>query len=156
MRDNRWLELKLQDIWNRYFLDIEKLNDVKIRFGRKARTRLGSIKKQDDGSTLITINSLLKIGEVPEFVIQGTIAHELVHYAHGFSSPHLKRFDHPHKGGVVGKEMATRGLEDILILQKRWLKENWKNFLDSHHPRVATKRKVRRKKIKRYAFLLKR
>jgi len=85
MRDNIWLEQQLEQIWDTYFSDIKKINEVKIIFGRKARTRLGSIKSAKDGSSLIQINSHLRNLLIPEFVIQSTIAHELVHYAHGFS-----------------------------------------------------------------------
>lgn len=150
LRNDIWLEAELDDIWKRYFPEIQKINRVVIRFGRKARTRLGSIKKCPDGSSLIQINGLLKDSEVPAFVIRATVAHELTHYAHGFSSPHEKKYDHPHRGGVVGREMAGRGLEDVSVLQKRWVKENWRDFLLKKYP--PTSRKVKRRKRRTIFF----
>ncbi|OIP25177.1 hypothetical protein AUK11_01095 [bacterium CG2_30_37_16] len=153
MRDDKWLEKELGQIWSRYFVDVTKINKVVIKFGRRARTRLGSIKKLDNGSSLILINGLLKELNIPDFIVQATIAHELTHYAHGFSSSHERKFKHPHKGGVVSKEMQIRGLEDILYLQKKWLKENWINYINKHYP--AKPSPGRRKRKKRFIFVFK-
>ncbi|KKQ95065.1 MAG: hypothetical protein UT66_C0009G0012 [candidate division CPR2 bacterium GW2011_GWC1_39_9] len=151
MRDDKWLIRELDQIWSRYFCDVAKINKVIIKFGRRARTRLGSIKKQDNGSSLILINGLLKDLNIPDFIVQATIAHELTHYAHGFSSSHERQFKYPHKGGVVSKEMQTRGLEDILYLQKKWLKENWISYLNKNYP--AKPSPGRRKRKKRFIFV---
>src|SRR3972149_10983940 len=45
MRDDNFLQQRLDHIWDRYFSDIEQRNDVRIQFGRRARSRLGSIKQ---------------------------------------------------------------------------------------------------------------
>lgn len=149
MRDDKWLKSQLDEIWKRYFPDIVCKNRVVIKFGRRARTRLGSIKKLPDGTSLIQINALLKIEEAPDFIIQATIAHELVHYSHGFSSPLDQKYDHPHRGGVVSIDMVKRGLGDILVLQKRWLKNNWTEFLKTNYPQsLISQRKKKRKKRK--------
>lgn len=160
MRSDKWLENELRGIWQKYFPDLEKKNEVVIRFGRRARTRLGSIKQAQslktraqsfsNNPTIITINGLFKDEKIPNFVLTATIAHELSHYAHGFSSPHNKSYDHPHYGGVVRKEMINRGLEDEYVLSKRWLKENWKDYLLKNCPSFSKKRRRRRKVI--YVF----
>ena len=152
MRDNIWLERELEGIWQRYFPDVEKLNKVEIKFGRKARTRLGSIRSLPDGSSLVLINSLLKQLQIPDFVIKATIAHELVHYAHGFSSPHKQKYSHPHKGSVVKNDMHQRGMGEILVLQKKWIKNNWKDFLDSNYPITCVSKKIRKRR-KRIVFV---
>jgi len=46
MRDDGWLFQKLDEIWDGHFSDIPQNNDVVIKFGRKARQRLGSIKQE--------------------------------------------------------------------------------------------------------------
>jgi predicted metal-dependent hydrolase len=148
IRDDKWLFSKLDEVWDLYFVDVPQDNDVKIVWGRRARSRLGSIKlasgKKD--LTVITINSLFRDVNIPEFVIQGIIAHELSHYTHGFNSPLERRYRTPHAGGVVTHELRRRGLEEIVRKQKKWLKENWENYLNEKHPR-KTKRRVRIKWI---------
>lgn len=99
-------------------------------------TRLGSIKfgrRRQNPNTIITLNGHFKNLEIPEFVVDGVLTHELIHYAHGFFSPHNQTHRHPHKGGVIRKEMAGRGLQDLLKLEKKWVKENWEKFLDKNH-----------------------
>lgn len=134
MRDDKWLFLKLDEIWDKYFPDVPQDNDVRIVWGRRARTRLGSIKAGEKRlgkhpETIITINSLFKDVNIPEYVVLATIAHELSHYAHGFHSPIERKYKNPHEGGVVHKEMNDRGLERILKAQKKWLKENWREYI---------------------------
>jgi len=179
MRDDNFLQGRLDFLWDRYFADVGQTNDVVIKFGRKTRSRLGSIKQgqtqkisnskfpllcsapggqvisnkipnqndRDRGhrTTIITINGLFKEPSIPEFLIDSVIAHEMVHYAHGFASPHEKKYDTPHAGGVIKKEMQERGLEDLYLLQKKWLKENWREFADKHLPRKVMARKRRRR-----------
>lgn len=135
MRDNKWLKEKLVGVWQRYYSDVTPKNEVIVRFGRNARTRLGSIKfgrRKENPRTYITITGLFRDPEIPEFVIDAVLAHELAHYAHGFFSPHEKLHRYPHQHGVVDKELTTRGLGDILIMQKRWLKKNWREYLRHH------------------------
>ncbi len=133
-RDHEWLENLLADIWFRYFNDIEQSNDVYIRYGRKAKRRLGSIgiNPTDRYSTIITINPIYQDLEIPEYVVIATIVHEMTHYAHGFNSPHDQKHRHPHSGGVIRREFAERGLEDLCVKQKNWLKNNWQSILDKY------------------------
>ena len=136
--DNKWLRERLKYIKDRYFDDIDIANRLTIKFGQLTKTRLGSIKpgrKLGNQHSIITINGHFQNSEIPEFVIDAVIAHEFMHYAHGFASPHEQAYKNPHKGGVVTWDLRERGLDDILKLEKRWLKINWKNFILKNHPK---------------------
>lgn len=175
MRDDKWLFQKLDEIWDGHFSDVPQNNDVSIKFGRRARQRLGSIKQEDSSfchsrpplsflrrreslrrinsggnldknrKTIITINGLFRDLSVPEYVVTATIAHEMCHYAHGFSSPLEQRHPHPHYGGVVTKEMKERGFGEILKKQKKWLKEEWPQLLKEKMPARRAQRRTRRR-----------
>ena len=150
MRTNTILEKKMYDIWEAYFNDVPRKNLVLIKFGRKAKRQLGSIKwvtkrtrvksflknkkelqefQDDERITLITITSYFKNTEIPDYVVDTTIAHEVVHYAHGFFSPLKKVYNYPHQGGVVRKKLSDRGMKDDLLLSKDWLDKHWLNFI---------------------------
>jgi len=129
-RDNKWLKYRLETIWEKHFPDVGVLNNVFVKFGRPSMTRLGSIKSgQIKENTIITINGHFKDQEIPEFVVDAVLAHELTHYAHGFFSPHERSQRFPHKGGVVKNEMIDRGLQNLLKLEKKWIKENWREYI---------------------------
>jgi hypothetical protein len=132
-RDNGWLQSVLDKIWDNYFSDVQQDNDVRIIFGRRAKRRLGSISldPKDQKTSLITINGVFKQPAVPEYVIEATIVHELSHYAHGFNSPIEQSKTHPHAGGVMRREFAERGLLDLYLQQKRWLKANWQQMVEA-------------------------
>jgi hypothetical protein len=142
-RDQSWLQERLEEIRYHYFLDVELKNPLTIAWGRRARTRLGSIKydKKTDKSHIL-INSLLKDPNVPAYVAEATIGHELVHYAHGFSSSHPQAYDHPHRGGIVDKELRKRGMGRKLAAQQKWVKEHWIEII-SALPRPARRRRWR-------------
>lgn len=157
MRDDKWLFQKLDELWDGHFSDIPQNNDVVIYFGRKARQRLGSIKQETktrrdllnkNRKTIITINGLFKDLVVPEYVVTTTIAHEMCHYAHGFSSPLEQRFSNPHQGGVVTKEMKARGFTKELATQKKWLKDEWPEILKEKMPASRSRRRRKRVLIK--------
>lgn len=133
MRDDAWLEITLDNLWRRYFSDIRRVNPLLIKFGRKAKNSLGSIRLDKDARTSrININRLLSLSEVPDYVVEAVIAHELVHYAHGFNSEHERHQDYPHLGGAVTKELDWRGLGEITKLQKKWIKQNWRGFVKQY------------------------
>lgn len=136
MRDAAWLHGRLDYLWDTYFADVEQDNDVRIVWGRKAKTRLGSIRLDaaDPTITIITINRLYQDEAIPEYVVDATIVHELTHYAHGFNSPHAQKQAHPHAGGVMAKEFAERGLSDMYKAQKKWLKLNWRTIIEQNFP----------------------
>ena len=149
MRDDIWLQQLFDNTWDRYFTDVPQANDVKIIFGKRAKRQLGSISKDrnDPSITVITMNGLFRDESIPEFVAESTLVHELIHYAHGFNSPLEQKHIHPHAGGVIREEYAERGLEELYINQKKWLKANWKRVLqDNFGPgsHYATPRKSRR------------
>lgn len=129
-RDDKWLLSRLDFIWSKYFVDIPQKNRVFIKFGRFAKYRLGSIrlnKKTKDTHILIT--SMFKDLSIPQGVVDQTIGHELVHYAHGFSSIHPKLHRYPHAGGVVRKEMRQRGMEHLFQAYKNWIKSYRQIFM---------------------------
>lgn len=136
-RDEIWLQQVLDKIWDNYFPDVGQDNDVRIVFGRRAKRRLGSISLDpaDRKTSIITINSLFKLPDVPEYVVEATIVHELTHYAHGFSSPLEQAQRHPHAGGVMRREFVERGLLELYLQQKRWLKDNWQTLVERELPR---------------------
>jgi len=142
MRDQEWLENRLEYIQRKHFADADISNPLFIKFGRKAITRLGSIKKKHPKSifarlsghfeTEVTINSHFMDPKIPEFVIDAIIGHELCHYVHGFSSPLPQLARHPHRGGIVNNEMRQRGMGDLEQKQKKWIKQNWLNYINKH------------------------
>jgi len=152
LRDDKWLFQLFDDVWDTFFPDVPQENDVKIVWGRKARRRLGSIKHGEQRAhehpqTIITINSLFKDPFIPDYIVTATIAHELAHYAHGFGSPLERKFDKPHEGGVVHKELENRGVNKLEKMQKKWLKENWTDYLNKKMPQKTSVRRIKRKII---------
>lgn len=125
-RTPAWLEDKLARLV-RFFPELGPGEQIVIRFGRRCRRRLGSL-RLEGGTPLITLNGLYRHPFVPDYVVEATIAHELVHKVHGFGSPgpRLKRY--PHRGGVVDRELERRGLDYITSLSKQWIDEHWWPF----------------------------
>ncbi len=147
VRDNAWLTEKLEKIWRGYFANVERSNDVEIKFGAKARRRLGSIRqinpRDKHSTTKILITGYFKDERVPESIIDITVAHELAHYAHGFCSPLPKYSKYPHQGGLVDKELKSRGFADTLKFQKTWLKTDWPKITGE----PVRRRRVRRRRV---------
>ena len=148
MRDNHWLREQLQYLLKTYFTNVAITNPLEIRFGREAKFRFGSIRLVSDRSikstkgikgllnlkgapkkSIITITSVFAAESVPASVVRYTIAHELCHYAHGFSSSNKRLFKYPHHGGIVNRELKERGAEELVQVFKRWLKEYRKGIL---------------------------
>lgn len=150
MRNDEWLSEKMYYLWENHFVDVPRLNKVIIKFGKRSKRQLGCIgwlykstkrievllktQGQADNSktTLINITSYFKDESIPEEVIVGTIAHEMCHYAHGFNSPLNQIYNHPHKGGLIRKELVNRGLEDVYKYSKKWIKSNWHDYLKNN------------------------
>lgn len=151
-RDEAWLHGLLDEIWDTHFSDVPQDNIVRVVYGRRAKTRLGSIKMdpKDRSVSVITMNSLFKDPEIPEFVIRATLVHEMSHYAHGFNSPLEQKHQHPHSGGVMKAEFAERGLEDLYKQQRKWLKDNWRKVIEKHFGPIALMR--RRRVVRRYRW----
>ena len=152
MRDNGWLEKQLQYLLKKNFADVVISNPLEIKFGMEAKYRFGSIRllKSTKGTrstksikgflpnflkargtlkaserpakSIITITSMFAKESVPVAVVQYTIAHELCHYAHGFSSANKRLFKYPHHGGIVNKELSDRRAHHLITAFKKWLK----------------------------------
>ena len=152
-RNNLWLEEKLYSIWEDHFADVPRKNLVLIKFGKGSKRQLGSIKWANSNSkiksalkklkedwqiaddkriSIITITKHFQDPAIPDFIPIATIAHELVHYTHGFHSPLPQIVDHPHRGNIVKKELTRRGLGDVYLNSEKWLKANWVNYLKAH------------------------
>ena len=148
MRDNSWLKNQLDFLLKKYFSDVPITNPVEIKFGREAKYRFGSIRlvrprgfrglrglrrvirsNKAPQKTIITITSMFAKDSVPVSLVRYTISHELCHYAHGFSSSNKKLFEHPHHGGVVNRELESRGADELIHDFKKWLKNYRKKIL---------------------------
>lgn len=123
-RDEKWLNERLVQIWRLLFPDVEKANEVKAVFKGKWKNKFGHIVKKKK-ETEIAINGLFSEPIVPEYVIDATLAHELIHYMHGFGSPLKQKYKHPHKGGVVTKELLKRGFGHSMRLERGFYKRLW-------------------------------
>lgn len=141
MRDEKWLEDKLQFLLKKYFVNVKISDPIEIHWGREAKFRFGSIrlikpkgiklltKRTKPQKSIIIITSMFKSPRIPVSVVEYTIAHELCHYAHGFSSSNKRLFRHPHHGGVVNAELTERGARDLIVEFKKWLKAYRKMIL---------------------------
>ena len=142
MRNNQWLKNQLNLLLKKYFGDVIVSNPIEIKFGREAKYRFGSIRlirprrsrivyrlpildrnnRNKPSKSIITITSMFAKESVPVNVVHYTICHELCHFAHGFSSTNKRLFKFPHHGGIVNKELAQRGAQDLSAAFKQWLK----------------------------------
>ena len=129
MRDSDWLQKKLNDIWSNHFKDIPKNNIVKIRFKGKWKNKFGHIRMLKDKSTEIVVNGFFRREEIPEYIVDLTIAHELIHYSHGFHSPLPRMYRYPHQGGIVNRELKKRGFGQLLKDERKWIKGDWLNLI---------------------------
>lgn len=118
-------------IWQSYFADIPRANQVNIAYCQPWKRRLGLIRLSLDNETsFIGLNALLQLPYLPEYILTTTIAHELVHYAHGFGSPLPRRHAHPHANNIVKRELEERGLGETMCLCDRWIDNQWFSFYD--------------------------
>lgn len=131
-RDDTWLAQRLEQIWNLLYPDVEKLNHVSVRFKGRWKNKFGHITTINHKDSEIVVNGLLKHPQVPEYMIDITLAHELAHYAHGFHSPHKRKYKHPHAGGVVTRELKKRGFGHMLRLERDFLKKQWPKIVKEH------------------------
>lgn len=128
-RTDEWLRRELYSLWDNCFQDIPMANEVDISFDRAWKLRLGLIRLSENGChTYIGINRLLRNYQVPNEVVSIIVAHELVHYSHGFGSPLPRKYRHPHYGNVVGHELVARGLSAELQVFKDWTSNHWYGF----------------------------
>ena len=124
----------LDEIWQTYFADVPRVNQVEIAYCQPWKRRLGLIRLSLDNTTsFIGLNALLQLPEVPEYILITTIAHELTHYAHGFGSPLPRLHKHPHANNVVKRELEQRGLGETLHLCDAWIDSQWFSFYDREY-----------------------
>ncbi len=125
------LNLYLEYIWQQYFADVPHVNDIEIAYCYPWKSRLGLIRLSlDEATSFIGINALLQHQYVPEYILVTTIAHELVHYAHGFGSPLPRRYQHPHANNIVNRELEERGLGAFVRKSDEWIDRYWFPFYD--------------------------
>lgn len=128
----RNLNAYLAYIWERYFSDVPRVNEVQIAWCQPWKNRLGLIRLSlDETTSFIGINTLLQHQLVPCYVLLTTVAHELVHYAHGFGSPLPRPYEHPHANNVVNRELERRGLGTYVCQCELWIDKEWFAFYDT-------------------------
>lgn len=141
-RNNKWLKKVAQNIWFKYFHDISPVNDLRVKFGKRARWQLGCIRQSrprgsgpsQGNPSIVTINGYFRNETVPQYVVESILAHEFIHFLSGFSSSNPRLFRYPHRGGIIKKEMKRRGLEEIERKQKIWIEENWNKIINKDTP----------------------
>jgi len=148
MRDDIWLQNRFDQIWTLFFQEVEKKN-VFIHWKGRWKNKFGHIKKTKKG-TEIAINTLFKDLRVPEDMIKLTIAHEIVHYSHGFHSHLPKLFKHPHQGGIVEKVLIEKGFKYAIKKEKEWFKKEWQDLYKELRPQRARIQRTRRKGLFRF------
>lgn len=127
----RNLSTYLESIWQEYFADVTRVNEIQIAYSYPWKSRLGLIRLSlDESVSFIGINTLLQLPQVPECVLLTTIAHELVHYTHGFGSPLPRPYKHPHANHVVDRELERRHLGEQLSSCNEWIDKYWYPFYD--------------------------
>ncbi len=125
-----------------HFSDAANGYPIEIRFGIRARYRFGSIAARNR-KTVILINQLFADNCVPDYVVDSTIAHEMVHYAHGFGSGLPRLYTDPHRGGVVDRELERRGLAAVTQRSEEWRKANWEELYSSRCADIEARREAR-------------
>lgn len=131
---DQYLARRTAELIRENFAERGVTNLLVVKWGKRWPRTLGHIKTlehRDFGST-IEINALFKNPDVPEYVLDYVLMHELVHYFQGFGSNHEKKSRHPHKGGVVDKELDRLGWKEIREKGEAWIKANWRDTLVRH------------------------
>ena len=142
----RDLTIYLTSLWQHYFSDVPHANEVQIAYCRPWKSRLGLIRMSVDNTrSFIGINSLLQHKDVPDCVLVTTIAHELVHYTHGFGSPLPQLYEHPHAHNIVDKELEQRELGSALSDCNTWIDEHWYAFYEAQRPAKTRHAEVQQK-----------
>jgi hypothetical protein len=129
-RDEAWLAERLKLLWEMHFSDVPQGFPIVTQFSTRAKYRLGCIAARN-GRAIIQINRLYADPFVPAYVVDATIGHELAHYAHGYGSGLPLLHPHPHRGGVVDRELENRGLGEVSAKAEAWRKAHWDAFYQS-------------------------
>jgi len=146
---NNYLAKKTASLIRENFSERGVTNLLVVKTGGKWKRTLGHIKTLENREygSLIEINPFLFDLEVPEYVLDYVIMHELTHYFQGFASNHEKKHKHPHRGGIVEKELERLGWKEIQEKSDIWIKANWTKILSKNGVDPMAKRMPRRKKI---------
>lgn len=132
---DKYLASKAAALIRENFSERGVTNLLFVKWGTKKSKRvLGHIKAihNTEFGSIIEINPLLKNLNVPEYVLEYVLMHELTHYFQGFGSNHERKHKHPHRGGIVEKELARHGWEEITEKSEKWIKEHWKEIVFSN------------------------
>lgn len=127
MRTVSWLEERVQLLRENHYRDVPQGHPIQTRWGTRARYRFGSIAARN-GVCIILANQLFTSEQVPVYVVDETLAHELAHYAHGYGSGLPRLYSHPHRGGIIEKELYKRGLGELHEKAEVWRKTEWDAF----------------------------
>jgi hypothetical protein len=138
LRDDGWLEERRGHLWNAYYGDARAGYPIVAKFGPRARYRFGSIFSHNK-TCRILVNGLFAHPEVPEYVVDATLVHEMAHYIHGYGSGLRRLHAHPHRGGVVDNEMRARGCYHLEEKARAWRKTQWPAFYESHAADIITR-----------------
>jgi len=146
---NNYLAKKTASLIRENFADRGVTNFLVVKTGGKWKRTLGHIKTLENREygSLIEINPFLFDLEVPEYVLDYVIMHELTHYFQGFASNHEKKHKHPHRGGIVEKELQRLGWKEIQEKSDTWIKANWENILKKNGVDTTVIRRRTRKKL---------
>ncbi len=146
LRDDAWLADRASLLRQVHFADVPQGFPITTRFGIRARNRFGSIGARS-GQTIILVNRLFADPFVPAFVVDGTLAHELAHYAHGYGSGLPLLYKDPHRGGVVDKDLERRGLGETNLKAEQWRKLNWDIFYKERCADLDARRTARKSSV---------
>ncbi len=142
LRTDDWLKKRLERLIELHYSDVNRGYPIRIRFGSRARFRFGSIYSVNEECHIL-INKLFAYPEVPEYVVDSTLVHELAHYVHGYGSGLRKMHAQPHRGGVVDEEMRKRGCDHYEIDAAEWRRLHWRNLYDLHAKDIIDKKSER-------------
>src|SRR3989344_4396875 len=82
MRDEKWLEEKLQFLLKKYFASVKLSDPIEIKWGREAKFRFGSIrllkpkgiklltKRTKPQKSIITITSMFRSPRIPAKIVE--------------------------------------------------------------------------------------
>lgn len=142
MRTEDWLAERVRLLRENHYSDVPQGYPVTTRWGTRARYRFGSISARD-GKCLIMVNQLFADEQVPGYVVDETLAHELAHYAHGYGSGLPRLYPHPHRGGIIEIELRKRGLGELHERAEQWRKTHWEAYYAANCPDLTLRRDAR-------------
>src|SRR5258708_15097503 len=146
LRDQIWLEARFKLLWDNHFSDVRVGLPIDVTFGPAAQFRFGSI-RHNGKRCQILINLLFALPEVPEYVVDATLAHELAHYVHGYGSGLRKLHANPHRGGIIDLELEKRGCGHLEAQAEAWRKLNWSALYQKYQARAIRRKAARTEQL---------